>query len=81
MAELTNGPGQYNAEVYNENTNSHIPYDDLSIFITVEETFDNDHRVVSQKGAGQGRFTFSAADSGDHRICFTPLNFPSSTFR
>jgi p24 family protein alpha len=26
---------------------------------------------VSQKGASSGRFTFSAADSGQHRLCFT----------
>ena len=38
----------------------------------MEETFDNDHRVVNQKGSSEGRFTFTAAESGDHRICFTP---------
>lgn len=38
--------------------------------ITVEETFDNDHRVVSKRENHSGRFTFSAADSGQHRICF-----------
>lgn len=38
----------------------------------VQEIFDNDHRVVSQRGAASGRFTFSAAEAGDHRICFTP---------
>jgi hypothetical protein len=37
-----------------------------------QEVFDNDHRVVSQKGSSSGRFTFSAAESGDHKICFTP---------
>lgn len=48
------------------------------ISITVEETFDNDHRIVSQRGQSSGKFTFSAADSGDHRLCFTPTNVPSS---
>ena len=38
----------------------------------MQEIFDNDHRVVSQKGSSSGRFTFTAADSGDHKICFTP---------
>lgn len=28
--------------------------------------------MVSQKGSSAGRFTFSAADSGDHKICFVP---------
>ena len=37
-----------------------------------QEIFDNDHRVVSQKGASSGRFTFSSAEAGDHKICFTP---------
>lgn len=43
----------------------------MSILVTVEEVFDNDHRVVNTKGSATGKFTFSAADSGDHRICFT----------
>jgi len=45
--------------------------------VTVEETFDNNHRIVAQRGSSQGRFTFSAADSGQHRICVTPQNVPS----
>src|SRR5271169_2856878 len=36
----------------------------------VEETFDNDHRVISQKSGSTGRFTFTAAESGEHRLCF-----------
>lgn len=40
--------------------------------MTVDEVFDNDHRVVNTKGSHTGKFTFSAADAGDHRICFTP---------
>lgn len=40
--------------------------------VTVDETFDHDHRVINTKGSSDGRFTFSAADSGEHRICFTP---------
>jgi len=49
----------------------------MGIYISVEEVFDNDHRIVSQRGAGTGRLTFSAADAGEHRICFTPTNVPS----
>jgi hypothetical protein len=45
--------------------------------VTVEETFDNNHRIVAQRGSSQGKFTFSAADSGQHRICVTPQNVPS----
>lgn len=49
------------------------------IFITVDETFDNDHRIVSQRSTSSGKFTFSAADSGDHRLCFTPTNVPATS--
>lgn len=45
--------------------------------MTVDETFDHDHRVVNTRGSSEGRFTFSAADSGDHRICFTPSHVTS----
>ncbi len=62
--------GHYKAEIYDEATKAFGPHPDIGIAITVEETFDNNHRVVSQKGSAAGRFTFSAADSGDHRICF-----------
>lgn len=64
--------GQYKAEVYNSQTNSYASDPTLSITITVDETFDNDHRVVSQKGSEKGRFTFSSADAGQHKMCFTP---------
>lgn len=33
--------------------------------------FDQNHRVVSNKGPSSGRFTFTAADSGEHKLCFT----------
>jgi len=29
---------------------------------------------VNQRGASKGRFTFSAADSGEHKLCFQPIN-------
>ena len=34
---------------------------------------------MSQRGQSSGKITFSAADSGDHRLCFTPTNVPSSS--
>lgn len=42
------------------------------MLITVDEIFDNDHRVVSKRDGHSGRFTFSAADAGQHKICLTP---------
>jgi hypothetical protein len=69
--------GHFNAEQWDESTRSYQPSSTLGVFITVEEVFDNDHRVVAQRGAAKGRFTFSAADSGEHRLCFTPTGAAS----
>jgi len=62
--------GQYKAEEFSPQTSSFTDNNQLAIQITVDETFDNDHRVVNQKGSNKGRFTFTAGDSGEHRICF-----------
>lgn len=71
-------PGHYKADHFDPALNAFTSHPDLGIFISVDEVFDNDHRVVAQKGSSSGRFTFSAADSGEHKICFTPLG-PQST--
>jgi p24 family protein alpha len=47
--------------------------------LTGRKVFDNDHRIVAQRGSHTGKFTFSAADSGDHRLCFTPTNVPATS--
>ena len=67
-------PGHYDAKVWDDASKSYISKPDVGVFITVEETFDNHHRVVAQRGSGAGKFTFSAADSGEHRICVVPQN-------
>ncbi|KAI1207235.1 emp24/gp25L/p24 family/GOLD-domain-containing protein [Annulohypoxylon truncatum] len=64
--------GHYNAEEWDDNVRSWSKHDGISIYISVDEIFDNDHRVVSQRGSSSGRFTFTAADAGEHKICFTP---------
>jgi hypothetical protein len=71
-------PGHYHAEAWDDATKSYQTKPDVGVFVTVEETFDNNHRIVAQRGTSEGRFTFSAADSGQHRICVTPQNVPSS---
>ncbi|KAM3072881.1 emp24p/erv25p-related protein [Clarireedia jacksonii] len=71
--------GHYTAEEYDENRKQWSTHDGLNIYISVDELFDNDHRVVSQRGSSKGRFTFTAADSGDHKICFTPSSTSGST--
>ncbi|KAL9080524.1 MAG: hypothetical protein Q9159_007591 [Coniocarpon cinnabarinum] len=72
--------GDFTAEPYDDNTKSYnLPANSqVGIHVTVDETFDNDHRVVSQRAPAKGRFTFSAQDSGDHKICFTASNAPAA---
>lgn len=62
--------GHYTAEDHDQNTGRYISKDTLAIQITVDETFDDDHRIVNQKGQAKGRFTFTSAESGEHRLCF-----------
>ena len=69
--------GHYKAEQYDAAISGFTSNPDIGITITVDEVFDNDHRVINQRGSSTGRFTFSSADSGDHKICFTPLHAPS----
>ncbi|KAF2266618.1 hypothetical protein CC78DRAFT_531422 [Lojkania enalia] len=73
--------GHYDAQTWDDATRSYVSKPDVGVFITVEETFDNYHRVVAQRSQSpKGRFTFSAADSGEHRLCFTPQNVQSGGF-
>lgn len=69
--------GHYHAEAWSDQTKSYQDSSDVGVFVTVEETFDNNHRIVAQRGSQKGKFTFSAADSGQHRICVVPQNVPS----
>ena len=64
--------GHYTAEEYDEQRQGWYTHEGLSVYISVDEVFDNDHRVVSQRGSHTGKFTFTAAEHGDHQICFTP---------
>lgn len=66
--------GDYSAEEYDDHRQAWAKHDGLNIYISVDETFDNDHRVVSQRGSGSGRFTFTAAEAGEHKICFSPTS-------
>ncbi|KAK3316708.1 emp24/gp25L/p24 family/GOLD-domain-containing protein [Apodospora peruviana] len=64
--------GHYTAEEFDDHRNTWAKHDGISIYISVDEIFDNEHRVVSQRGGAGGKFTFTAAEAGDHKICFTP---------
>jgi hypothetical protein len=69
--------GHYTISQYESSTHSFSSPSTLGLYITVEEVFDSHHRIVSQKGDAKGRFAFSAADSGEHRLCFSPTNWQS----
>lgn len=58
--------------VYSRNPN-------LKVQITVDETFDNNHRVVDQRSAPSGEFAFTSFDSGEHKFCLTPRYNDGST--
>ncbi|MCG8711251.1 emp24/gp25L/p24 family protein, partial [Brenneria sp. 4F2] len=45
---------------------------ELKMTISVDESFDSNHRVMNQKNGHSGDFTFTALDTGEHRICFVP---------
>ncbi|KAJ5610423.1 membrane protein [Penicillium lagena] len=64
--------GTFSTEVINPNTHQYSVDASMKVLITVVETFDNDHMIVSKRDAHSGRLTFTAADSGQHKICFTP---------
>lgn len=64
--------GKYEAYEYNAPKDDYVNSDHLQMEITVDETFDNNHRVVSQKNSPIGQFTFTSLDSGEHKFCLTP---------
>lgn len=44
----------------------------IKVKVTIDETFDNNERVLNQKNSNSGDFTFVALESGEHKICLTP---------
>ena|SRR5438034_805710 len=71
LSETSSATGTYKTEVFSQQQNAYAPDPSLSLTVTVDETFDNDHRVVSKRDSHSGRFTFTAADPGQHKLCFT----------
>lgn len=65
--------GKIDAYEFDERTNDYFKNNRLKVKITVDETFDNDHRVVDQKSNPTGDFTFNSVDSGEHKFCLSPV--------
>ena len=72
--KCSQGSGNYKAEAYDAQLNGYVSIPDMVVFIFVDEVFDNDHRIVSQRGTSSGKFTFIAHEAGDHKICFQPTH-------
>ncbi|CAL9734645.1 protein Erp5p [Monosporozyma servazzii] len=53
----------------------------LKVSITVDETFDDDQRVMDQHSSHSGDFAFTALESGEHRVCVKPLYNIDTTAR
>ncbi|SGZ54638.1 CIC11C00000003649 [Sungouiella intermedia] len=64
--------GKLGAYEFDERQNDYFKNPNLKLQITIDETFDNDHRVVDQTASTDGDLTFTSADSGEHKICLTP---------
>ena len=71
IKQISAPTGTYSAEIFSQQHNAYTSDATISITVTVDETFDNDHRVVSTREIHTGRFTFTAADPGQHKLCFT----------
>ena len=62
--------GIYKAEEFNAETRTYHVNNAMTVLITVEEVFDNNHRVVDTKGKPDSKFTYTTQDAGVHEICF-----------
>lgn len=65
--------GKLDAYEFDERVLDYYKNDNLKLKITIDETFDNDHRVVDQTSSPSGDLTFTSVDSGEHKICLTPI--------
>lgn len=59
-------------EGYVKRESMYVEDPELKITVSVDESFDSNHRVMNQKNGHSGDFTFTALDTGEHRICFMP---------
>ncbi|KFA66340.1 hypothetical protein S40285_01327 [Stachybotrys chlorohalonatus IBT 40285] len=68
--------GHYVSEEWDDQTNTWAAHPGINIYISVDasEVFNHNHRVLSQRGSTEGRFTFTAHEAGDHKICFMPIS-------
>ena len=75
--ELSRGTlfqGTYKAQIYDDGIQDYrdAGAQDFGVVIDIEESFDENHLVVHQKGSASGEIIFLALDSGEHKICIQP---------
>lgn len=70
----TNFLAKHQAMEWDEATQQYTKPATLFLQVTIEEVFDNNHRVFSQKLESDGDTTFTAFDSGEHRICYRAMS-------
>lgn len=70
--------GKLDATDFDEATQSYRSNPQLKLKITVDETFDNNHRVVNQNSNPSGDFTFTSQDQGEHKFCLSPVYLDGS---
>lgn len=59
-------------EGYVKRENMYVEDSSLNLTISVDESFDSNHRVMNQRNSHSGDFTFTVLDTGEHRICIMP---------
>ncbi|TPX34575.1 hypothetical protein SmJEL517_g02871 [Synchytrium microbalum] len=62
--------GHFKAEEWNDQHQRYMENPASGIQIFVEE-LPSRHEVMNQKAASSGKFAFTAAEAGDHSICFS----------
>lgn len=65
---------KHSAWEYESNTGKWVRDDSLMIEVTIDELFDNQHRVYHHKTKPFAEFQFIAQDGGEHRICYRALS-------
>lgn len=75
--ELSKGTllqGKYRVQPYDDRLDSYREANnqEFDVLIDIDETFDDNHVVMHQKGSPNGEFAFNALQSGEHRICIQP---------
>ncbi|KAI5951183.1 ERP5 [Candida jiufengensis] len=65
--------GKIDAYEKNDYSNEYFKNNKLRVQITIDETFDSNHRVFDQKSSPDGEFTFTSMDLGEHKFCLTPI--------